>query len=149
MSSLATPSLLSLQMTLQPFESLAVPRVFIWLKSSNQRRNSLLNSMLHAAGGLELLSWNSSIQSLKNWRRIWYHPAGWWFIRDFWVGPTSSVQIREEWVNTRFLSAPAQPVPTLWLQRCEWEMSSGLPYCWEAAYSRTASEHHKVAQSNV
>lgn len=77
-----------------------------------------------------------------------HHPAGWWFIRDFWVGPTSSVRVREEWVNTWFLSACAQSVPTLWLQRCEWEMSSGSPYWWEAVYSHMASEH-KVAQSNV
>ena len=91
-SSLTTASLLSFQMIVSVlwetgYFRKAVSRVFIWLKSSNQRRNALRDPTLHAAEALELLSWNSSIQQPKNWRRISHHPAGWWFIRGFLSWP--------------------------------------------------------------
>lgn len=95
---------------------IAVSRIFVWLKSSNQKRNTLLDPMLHAAGTLELLSWNSSILPLKNWRRIWYHPAGWRFIKGFLGGPNficaSKGRVSQCVISQCFCTACANSVAT-------------------------------------
>ena len=99
-SSFTSPSLLSSQMiasVLWEIGCFRKARVFIWLRSSKKRRNALQDPTLHAAEALELLSWKSSIQQLKN------HPAGWWYVRGFLSWPNFTCA-NKRWVSRCMIS---------------------------------------------